>query len=206
MCVYYVMLGTARFSAVLCGHGSTPESPAGTDYFAMRLSGILLAMLSLVLSGVTYLSLVQNIAVKHHEIMMITIAAYTFFKLGIAVTRAIRQRKDPAPLPAVIRSIGYAEAAASVRASDVTATYRPVYYNNNVASLLMDTQTVNFRYTLDGAERTGQLTLSTPSIAYDSVNKQLRVGMSISKVVLGGEEVKSFKPVHFYMQPSEKKN
>ena len=38
------------------------------------------------------------------------------------------------------------------------------------------------------------------------VNKQLRVGMSISKVVLGGEEVKSFKPVHFYMQPSEKKN
>ena len=114
MCVYYVMLGTARFSAVLCGHGSTPESPAGTDYFAMRLSGILLAMLSLVLSGVTYLSLVQNIAVKHHEIMMITIAAYTFFKLGIAVTRAIRQRKDPAPLPAVIRSIGYAEAAASV--------------------------------------------------------------------------------------------
>ena len=101
---------------------------------------------------------------------------------------------------------GSAEAAASVRASDVTATYRPVYYNNNVASLLMDTQTVNFRYTLDGAERTGQLTLSTPSIAYDSVNKQLRVGMSISKVVLGGEEVKSFKPVHFYMQPSEKKN
>ena len=95
MCVYYVMLGTARFSAVLCGHGSTPESPAGTDYFAMRLSGILLAMLSLVLSGVTYLSLVQNIAVKHHEIMMITIAAYTFFKLGIAVTRAIRQRKAP---------------------------------------------------------------------------------------------------------------
>ena len=93
---------------------------------------------------------------------------------------------------------GSAEAAASVRASDVTATYRPVYYNNNVASLL--------RYTLDGAERTGQLTLSTPSIAYDSVKKQLRVGMSISKVVLGGEEVKSFKPVHFYMQPSEKKN
>ena len=95
MCAYYVMLGTARFSAVLCGHGSTPESPSGTDYFIMRLSGILLAMLSLVLSGVTYLSLAQNIAVKHHEIMMITIEAYTFFKLGIAVTRAIRQRKAP---------------------------------------------------------------------------------------------------------------
>lgn len=114
MCAYYVMLGTARFSAVLCARGSTPESPAGTEYFVMRLSGILLALLSLVLSGVTYLSLSQNIAVKHHEIMMITIAAYTFFKLGMAVTRAIRQRKDPAPLPAVIRSIGYAEAAASV--------------------------------------------------------------------------------------------
>ena len=114
MCAYYVILGTARFSAILCGHGSTPESPTGTEYFVMRLSGILLALLSLLLSGVTYISLSQNIAARHDEIMMITIAAYTFFKLGMAVTRAIRQRKGPAPLPAVIRSIGYAEAAASV--------------------------------------------------------------------------------------------
>ncbi len=46
----------------------------------MRLSGILLILLSFVLSGVIYISISQNIAVKYDEILMITIAAYTFFK------------------------------------------------------------------------------------------------------------------------------
>lgn len=113
MCAYYVLLGVMRFSAVLCGRRNTSSS-AGTAYFGMRLSGVLLVLLSLVLSGVTYISLSQNIAAKHDEIMMITIAAYTFFKLTMAVIRAVRQRKNPSPLLAVIRSIGYAEAAASV--------------------------------------------------------------------------------------------
>ena len=113
MCAYYALLGIMRFSAVLCEHKST-RSSAGTEYFVMRLSGVLLALLSLVLSGVTYISLSQNIAARHDEIMMITIAAYTFFKLTMAVIRAVRQRKDASALLAVIRSIGYAEVAASV--------------------------------------------------------------------------------------------
>lgn len=113
MCAYYALLGIMRFSAVLCGHRSA-HSSAGTEYFVMRLSGVLLTLLSLVLSGVTHISLSQNIAARHDEIMMITIAAYTFFKLTMAVIRAVRQRKDPSPLLAVIRSIGYAEAAASI--------------------------------------------------------------------------------------------
>ena len=71
-------------------------------------------MLSFILAGVVYISLSQNIAVRHHEIVMITIAAYTFYKITIVVIRAIKQRKNTDPLLAAIRTIGYAEVAASL--------------------------------------------------------------------------------------------
>ena len=45
---------------------------------------------------------------------MITIAAYTFFKIIMAIVKAVKQHKNPSPLLAVIRNIGYAEAAASI--------------------------------------------------------------------------------------------
>lgn len=84
------------------------------EYFVMRLSGCLLAALSFVLTGVIYISLAENIAAKHENVVMITIATYTFYKITMAIIRAVKQRKNPSPLLAVIRNIGYADAAASV--------------------------------------------------------------------------------------------
>lgn len=48
--------------------------------------------------GGHYISLSQNITAKYGEITMITIAAYTFYKITMAVIRAVRQRKNPSPL------------------------------------------------------------------------------------------------------------
>lgn len=114
MCAYYTVLSTMRFSAVLCTRKGGRASSEETEYFVMRLSGALLMLLSGVLAGVNAVSLAQNIAAKHGEIIMISIAAYTFYKITISVVRAVRGRKEKAPLPAVIRSIGYADVAASV--------------------------------------------------------------------------------------------
>lgn len=110
MCAFYIMLSTMRFSVILCDR----KQSADTEYFVMKLSGVLLAMLSLVLSGVVYISLSQNIATKYGEIIMITIATYTSCKISMAIRRAVKQRKNPSPLLAVIRNISYAEIAASV--------------------------------------------------------------------------------------------
>ena len=86
MCAYYAVLSVIRFSVVLFEYKNRAKPSADTEYFVMRLSGMLLILLSFVLSGVIYISLSQNIAVKYDEILMI----------------------------AVIRNIGYAEAAASI--------------------------------------------------------------------------------------------
>ena len=42
------------------------------------------------------------------------ISSITFYKITMAVVRAVKQRHAPSPLLAAIRSIGYAEVAASV--------------------------------------------------------------------------------------------
>lgn len=114
MCAYYTVLGTMRLSAVLCERRGGAAASDDTEYFVMKLSGVLLVLLSLVLAAVNYISLSQNITAKYGEITMITIAAYTFYKITMAVIRAVRQRKNPSPLLAVIRTISYAEVAASV--------------------------------------------------------------------------------------------
>lgn len=114
MCAYYTILSTMRFSAVLCERKNSAKGSDEMEYFVMRLSGCLLAALSLVLTGVIYISLAENIATKHETVVMITIATYTFYKMTAAIMRAVKQRKNPSPLLSVIRSIGYADAAASV--------------------------------------------------------------------------------------------
>ena len=45
---------------------------------------------------------------------MITIATYTFYKTAMAITKAVKQRKNPSPLLRTIRNISYAEVAASI--------------------------------------------------------------------------------------------
>ena len=90
------------------------RSSDDTELFVMGFSGILLIILGIVLAAVNYISLSQNIAAKHEEIMMIMIAAYTFCKIAMTVVKAVKQHKNPSPLLRTIRNISYAEVSASV--------------------------------------------------------------------------------------------
>ena len=114
MCAFYGILATIRFSAVLCecNHYKLPSDD--TDLFVMKFTGILLVILGIVLATINYVSLSQNIATKHEEIIMITIATYTFYKITMAIVKAVKQHKNPSPLLKTIRSIGYAEVSASI--------------------------------------------------------------------------------------------
>ena len=80
----------------------------------MKFSGALLLVLGGVLAAVNYISLSQNIAAKHEEIIMITIAAYTFCKITVTIVKAVKQHKNPSMLFRTIRNISYAEVSASI--------------------------------------------------------------------------------------------
>lgn len=113
MCAFYAILSAMRFCAVLCAHGGGARNEEAAR-FVMKVCGGLLILLSAVLGGVNFLSLRENIATKYGEITMITIAAYTFYKITLAAIRGARRRGGAGTLPTVLRRIGYAEVAASV--------------------------------------------------------------------------------------------
>ena len=114
MCAFYGILAIMRFSAVLCerNHQKSPDND--TEWFVMKLSGLLLVVLGIVLATVNYISLSQNIATQHEEIIMITIATYTFYKITVAIVKTVRQHRNLSPLLRTIRNISYAEVAASI--------------------------------------------------------------------------------------------
>ena len=114
MGAYYVILSAMRFSAVLCEWRGKYMYPEDAEYFVVKLCGGMLILMGFLLTGLIYISLSQNIAVKHDEIVMITIATYSFYKITAAVIRAIKQCRNNAPLLIAIRTIGYAEVAASL--------------------------------------------------------------------------------------------
>lgn len=65
MCAFYGILATMRFAAVLCERSRQKLPSDDTELFVMKLSGILLVILSIVLATASYISLSQNIATKH---------------------------------------------------------------------------------------------------------------------------------------------
>ena len=115
LCVFYGILAVTRFSILLCGiRAGVAGRGAVSGRFVMRLTGVLLAALSVVLAAVNYLSLSRNIAVRYGEILMIAIAAYTSCKLTMVFVRAVRRRREPSAYLTVIHKISCAEAAASL--------------------------------------------------------------------------------------------
>ncbi len=110
VCVYYVILAVTRFSAVLNSRKNTLEK----ERLALSMTGIMLIVLSMILAGINYLSDSLKVTSRFDEITMITIAAYTFYKLTMAIIRAVKDKGSPSPVMLAVHAIGYAEVAVSI--------------------------------------------------------------------------------------------
>ncbi len=105
---YYVILAVMRFGAVSM---SKRESDG---VFVMRFSGILLILLSWVLSWVAYLSIIHEIAQSYGEIVMITMACFVFTKITVAIIKVVKAKSENSPVLTTIRHISLADAAVSI--------------------------------------------------------------------------------------------
>lgn len=118
MAVYYSLLGIMRYRAVSEGRKISrmedPQQVERRQLSVIRTDGILLMVLNLALSGVVLLTIAQETAKTYSEIMMISIAAYTFYKITMAVINMIKVRKMQSPILIVIRNIGAADALVSM--------------------------------------------------------------------------------------------
>ena len=118
MAVYYSLLGIMRYYAVSTGRKTSRlddgEQIRKKELSVIRTDGILLLVLNLALSGVVLLTIAQDTAKRHSEIMVISIAAYTFYKITMAVVNMVKVRKTKSPILITIRNIGAADALVSM--------------------------------------------------------------------------------------------
>ena len=108
-------------------------------------------------------------------------------------------------LPSVMKDEdGLDEAKRTAVCSSVTAAYTPVRYHGSVATYVMATQTLDFTYTVSGRTHRGSVTISTPSIAYNTSTHKLRLGFNVDTVSLDGKTVSGYKQHKVYMQECER--
>ena len=88
---YYVILSIMRFALIMSEKHSKAQNTEN-EVFAKRFSGVMLICLSIVLSGTVILTIRQDIGTNFHEIIMITIATYTFTKLVFAIINLCKSK------------------------------------------------------------------------------------------------------------------
>ena len=77
-------------------------------------AGILLLALNFALTGVILLTIAQDTAKRYSEVVVISIATYTFYKIIMAVVNMVKVRKTRSPVLITIRNIGTADALVSM--------------------------------------------------------------------------------------------
>lgn len=109
---YYVVLSTARFSVLQVKRKAKGDHD--TELFARRITGILLVILSLCIVGVNILSALKERGTAFHEIIMISIAAYTFTKITLAIVGMVQAKHAVSPVLKTLRNIALADACVSI--------------------------------------------------------------------------------------------
>ena len=109
---YYTVLTITRFSVLKIGRKA--NETYDTELFVRRVTGILLVILSFCIIGVNILSAVKERGTVFHEIIMITIATYTFAKITIAIIGMVKSRHSASPILKTLRNISLADACVSI--------------------------------------------------------------------------------------------
>ncbi len=112
LCAYYIILGVTRFGVLIFNTKNKKE--VSSNKFIMRFTGFLLIFLSVVLAGTAYLAVESERGIKYNEILMITIAAYSFTKITLAIINLIKARKNDSSVIKTLRYISFADALVSI--------------------------------------------------------------------------------------------
>ena len=124
MAVYYSLLGIMRYCAVhterKISRLEDHELIRKKELAVIKIDGILLLLLNLALSGVVLLTIAEGTAKAYSDIMAISIAAYTFYKIIMAVIHMVKVRKMESPILITIRNIGVADALVSMLTLQMT--------------------------------------------------------------------------------------
>ena len=109
---YYAVLAITRFSVLQIKRKASGDYD--TELFARRITGILLVVLSFCIVGVNVLSAIKDRGIAFHEIIMISIATYTFTKITISIIGMVKAKRSASSVLKTLRNISLADACVSI--------------------------------------------------------------------------------------------
>ncbi len=109
---YYVVLTVTRFSVLQVKRRADGSYDA--EFFARRMTGILLVVLSFCIVSINTLSALKDRGNEFHEILMITITTYTFTKITISIIGMVKAKHSGSPILKTLRNISLADACVSI--------------------------------------------------------------------------------------------
>lgn len=107
--LYFLILSIMRSACI-----NAIRTKSKKEKYIGRLIGLLLVMLCFTLINSIIISDRFDVAEPIHEIIMITIAAFTTLKTVLAVTNTVKARKSGNPVVIALRNISCADAATSI--------------------------------------------------------------------------------------------
>lgn len=102
---YYILLSAIRFAVL---------RTKKCEKSVQRFSGIMLMIMSVPLAGTVVLAYFKDRGTDFHEIVMITIAVYTFTKITLAIINLVKSSKSGSTKMITLRNISFADALVSV--------------------------------------------------------------------------------------------
>ena len=114
LAAYYATLAVMRLFLVRHTMRYTPGEQMQRELTRYRACGWVFLLTNLALSGMMLYMIHENRAVRHNEITTITMAAYTFTTLTMAIVSVIRYRKLGSPAVSAARAISLAAACVSM--------------------------------------------------------------------------------------------
>lgn len=117
---YYIFLGALRGGILIGSYRAKKRFGGNAEVFAVykrklyRLCGIALFVLELALAAAVTLMILYERPTEYSEIMAITSAAYTFYKVIFAVVNVVKVRKLQDPMLQCFRNINLTDAAVSL--------------------------------------------------------------------------------------------
>ena len=104
--VYYTVLSIVRFIILASKHENS--------VLIKRMTGIMLMILSVPLTGIVILASIKDRGIVFNEIIMITIAVYTFSKIALATYNFIRSKRLSSVRQKALRNLSFADAFVSI--------------------------------------------------------------------------------------------
>lgn len=111
---YYATLAAMRLFLVQHTMRHKPGEQMRQELTRYRACGWVFLLTNLALTGMTFYMIYENRAVRHNEITTITMAAYTFTTLTMAIVSAVRYRKFNSPAVSAAKAISLAAACVSM--------------------------------------------------------------------------------------------